>query len=80
MRKRPRKLALSRETLRHLQSPFLRQVRGGESGTCPTDCDPTTGGGTQSCDTGCCGGTAGCPQSYTCPPGSYADSGCEFCG
>lgn len=79
MKKRPKKLILSRETLRHLQPPLLRQLQGGESGTCPTDCDPTTGTSGASCDGGCTG-SATCPPSWTCPPTSFADSGCAACG
>jgi len=48
MKKSPRKLHLSRETLRGLESPDLAQIGGGwEIGslplTCPTNCDITMG-------------------------------------
>lgn len=48
MKKSPRKLHLSRETLRGLESPALGQVGGrAEIGslplTCPTNCDITMG-------------------------------------
>jgi hypothetical protein len=76
MNKKTRKLTLSRETLRHLNAPNLRQVVGAESGSCPTDCDPTTNPPTNPC------GTAGCASveySCTCPPASFADSRCWAC-
>jgi hypothetical protein len=77
MRKRARKLGLSRETLRHLQSPSLRQVQGGtESGTCPTDC------GSTECSVTCysnCGQYSCDCTSAGCPPPSEV-SGCPICG
>jgi hypothetical protein len=79
MRKRAKKLVLSRETLRHLQPPDLRQLWGGTSGTCPTDCDSAADCGTTTCGTAGCGGSAGCPITYTCPPTSYITD-CPVCG
>lgn len=79
MRKHLRKLALSRETLRHLQAPNLRQVQGAESGTCPLDCDTTTcPPPTECCNSNSCGGSVG--YTCTCPPASFPDSGCWACG
>jgi hypothetical protein len=76
MRKRVRKLGLSRETLRHLQSPGLRQVQGAESGTCPTDCGSTECSAT--CYSNCGQYSCDC-NSNGCPPPSEV-SGCPICG
>ena len=46
MKKSARKLHLSRETLRGLESPVLGTVAGGAESlglTCPTNCDITMG-------------------------------------
>lgn len=80
MKKLAKKLALSRETLRHLQTPHLRQIHGAESGTCPTDCAYTAACTVGCTDTCTCTNTAECPETNTCPPGSYAYSGCAICG
>jgi hypothetical protein len=61
MKKTPRKLRLTRETLRKLAGPELGQVMGAvhtdvcPTGDCPTaevSCDPSFTEGT--CDTACC--------------------------
>jgi hypothetical protein len=61
MKKMPRKLSLSRETLRKLAGPELRKVRGAVhtdpcmTGDCPTaevSCDP--GITADTCDSVCC--------------------------
>ena len=46
MKKSPRKLHLSRETLQGLENPTLAPVVGGQESiplTCPTNCDITMG-------------------------------------
>jgi hypothetical protein len=65
MKKRMKKLSLSRETIRHLESERFRHVLGGgdtfeiETGCACTD--GCGGGGTQSCGCGTVGCTNGCP-------------------
>jgi len=66
MKKRMKKLSLSRETIRHLESDRFRHVRGGgDTFEIITGCACTDGcpGGTDSCNcTQSCGcGSAGCP-------------------
>lgn len=64
MKKRMKKLSLSRETIRHLENDRFRHVLGGgdtfeiETGCACTD---GCGGGTQSCGCGTVGCTNGCP-------------------
>ena len=78
MRKKLRKMALHRETLRHLQSGQLRRVAGAdsfevgcESDSCPAACGT---GGTGGCN------TAGLCGSLQCWPTIHVDSGCAGCG
>jgi hypothetical protein len=80
MRKRAKKLALSRETLRHLEAPHLYEIRGAESGTCPTDCDSAADCQTQggACTYGCSGGCPG-SNTCTCPPTSFIEGSCQNC-
>ena len=79
MKKRIGKMALHRETLRHLQGEQLSKLVGGESfefgcesGSCPVDCGTAAGCGSAGC------GSAGC-GSGTCPSFNV-DSGCPACG
>lgn len=77
MKKGIKKLALNRETLRHLQSDALQGVGGAslefgcESDSCPAvcgsaDCPTDYGCGTQTCAGVCC-------------PSIHVDSGCASC-
>ena len=65
MKKRMKKLSLSRETIRHLEDDRFRHVRGGgDTFEIITGCactDGCGGGGTQSCGGTCACGTNGCP-------------------
>ena len=81
MRKRLKKLALSRETLRHLQTAHLGRVGGGgnthefNTGCACTDTCPTDAG----CGSASCGGTcAGCGSADACTTGNTHEvlSGC----
>lgn len=70
MRKRMRKLVLSRETLRSLTVADLNALAGGIYSwptRCPEDGEECSGG-TNTCP-GYCGGTGGCPTApgYPCP-------------
>ena len=73
MRKRAKKLALSRETVRHLQGSHLHHIRGAESGTCPTDCQNSDLCPPQT--NGCPPGGTGC--TCTCPPTSFIEGSCS---
>jgi hypothetical protein len=75
MKRGVKKLALNRETLRHLQADALRRVGGAslefgcESDSCPAAC-ATADCGTDGCGTHTC----------TCCPSFHIDSGCVSCG
>jgi hypothetical protein len=78
MKKRAKKLALNRETLRHLQASSLHQVWGA-SASCPLECETsaTCPGTTAQCTNTC--GCATWEYSCTCPPASFPDSRCLAC-
>jgi hypothetical protein len=83
MKKRTKKLKLSRETLHHLQSLQLSRVAGGgNTHEIETGCACTDGCGTASC--GCGTGTCGCGGSAdACTTGQTNEilSGCATnCG
>ncbi len=64
MKKRIKKLSLSRETLRHLEADRFRQVvAGGDTQEIQTGCACTD---SCNCGTGGCGGSAGC-NTAGCP-------------
>lgn len=71
MKKRMKKLSLSRETVRHLNADhFRRVVGGGQTYELMTGCactDGCGGGGTGGCGSGGCGsggcGSAGCTSN-----------------
>ncbi len=81
MRKRLKKLALNRETLRHLQTIQLGPVAaGGNTHEFNTGCACTDTCGTNAgCGTDSCGGTcAGCGSAAACTTGNTNEilSGC----
>lgn len=78
MKKRARKLSLSRETVRHLQDEHFRRIAGGgNTNEIQTGCACSDGCG----GTGGCTGTCGC-DTRDCPGNTYEIlSGCATnCG
>ena len=77
MKKRIKKLSLSRETVRHLQADRFRQIAGagGETYERQTGCACTD---TCYCGTGTCSGSCGCATiNYGCTSETYERlSGC----
>jgi hypothetical protein len=82
MKKRSRKLTLSRETLHHLQRMQLTQIAGGgETFEIYTGCACTDGCGTDRCGTGTCGCPGGSADACTTGQTYEVYSGCATnCG